>query len=519
MSKEMHHMTVGDETFEVVDAAARSDINSTSADLNAQRARIDNIASLDEGSTTGDAELIDIRVGADGTTYSSAGDAVRGQFGEIQNYLTNQNKVVLINHTDDVGTSAMVSTRRWFLPDVIPADSFVGTVKYRTASSISGTIEFEIWEKDGDSLTLVKSVSSTPVKSSVNSVPVNYKTETDCMIGWKAVGGTSFRSNNGTYDFLMYASSDLSSDELSYASLDKTAFPQVRPCAEISYTRYSLKRLLSLPSNVVTIGENMDYEEIQDALLAISDDSVFNPYTLLVMPKGTPYQPFTMLRDSFSDSYPWSGIAPRYISIIGLDKAHCIIRSNSGDYKYPCGEPLTNGVIKNLTFVMTNDQQTETATQGGYCLHIDSKPLDNVGYKMLIEDCDFEDASGPCLGIGVHINCDLQIRRCRFNTTLVSNYSPHEGYRNLSEYGVVYCHSSTSENALNQRFTLEDCVGVCAEGNKGLRIDATTQYSPQTSSFIYTLIRNVFWNKAAAVAGYSISGSLTANPMNFGNNN
>ena len=50
-------------------------------------ARMDTFTQLPSGSTSGDAELIDIRVGADGVTYPTAGDAVRGQVTDLKSDL------------------------------------------------------------------------------------------------------------------------------------------------------------------------------------------------------------------------------------------------------------------------------------------------------------------------------------------------------------------------------------------------------------------------------------------------
>lgn len=53
--------------------------------LNVERKRIDQFVALPNGSTAGDAELMDIRVGADGLTYSTAGASVRTQMERLRN--------------------------------------------------------------------------------------------------------------------------------------------------------------------------------------------------------------------------------------------------------------------------------------------------------------------------------------------------------------------------------------------------------------------------------------------------
>lgn len=57
-------------------------------DISVLESRMDEFTKLPDGSTTGDAELADIRVGADGTQYETAGKAVRQQINDLKEDLS-----------------------------------------------------------------------------------------------------------------------------------------------------------------------------------------------------------------------------------------------------------------------------------------------------------------------------------------------------------------------------------------------------------------------------------------------
>ena len=69
-------------------SANTSNIQELSTESTVLSARMDEFTKLEEGSTTGDAELIDGRIGSDGKTYDNIGGAIRGQVTDLKSDLS-----------------------------------------------------------------------------------------------------------------------------------------------------------------------------------------------------------------------------------------------------------------------------------------------------------------------------------------------------------------------------------------------------------------------------------------------
>lgn len=122
----------------------RTRIQNVESDIRVIDLRVSNLTSLQEGSTTGDAELVDGRIGYDGNTYICVGDSIRYQMADVYKVIDSLTEIKVkydyewieggYVHAD---TGDVVLYNDWKYTDFIEIDEGVTALHFKTNSDSS----------------------------------------------------------------------------------------------------------------------------------------------------------------------------------------------------------------------------------------------------------------------------------------------------------------------------------------------------------------------------------------------
>jgi hypothetical protein len=459
----------------------------------------------EEGYTAGNWYYYNGSAWVSGGVYQSTGiadgsikkSALGTKLKSIIDSIYDESNEIAIDNLDTTTSARLSSTARFFVNHPIPANSYIGKIKIYLGSVDNCTVTVEVWSKSNDTLTLEKSVEHVHNNIvGIKELTIDYSTHSETYISFAASAPLVFAMND--LGGCLYKK-DKESTSLSFSEL--SSFSAVLPCVQIIYTKYIYKvpdiieRIDALDAitrgTIINVGEGMDYETIQDAI-DNCDDSGLNHVTILVYP-GV-YERFSMTSGSN---------ILRYISIIGINKYECIIKDDTGNYLTPPAKIRTNGLIKNLTFIATHENEVwESDRRKAYAIHLD------FGTENLrIEDCICVSYQAPAIGIGMHADEKIHIKDCELYSYATSDYG------SLVDYGGLYCHSRNADNIMGQEITIENTRIYSQNGNKA----ALIQKLGEGGEFLFRSINSTYYSYSDGV-GAVINNTATLTPDSHGNN-
>ena len=212
-----------------------------------------------------------------------------------------------------------------------------------------------------------------------------------------------------------------------------------------------------------------DFVTINDAVASITDDSALKPYTIMVYP-GI-YKEVVAIQGN------------RHISLIGVNRHDCIIRDDTGLY---ANCPLQIGgdcTVENLTIITTHNGNPDLPTTGNkaYAIH-----ADYAGAGILtIRNCKLISYQSSAIGAGLYQDQTIFIENCE----LIS-HTP-ASYGTTPSYGAFFVHANTDSNVTGQVLVVKDCII-----NSDTAFACAFSNSPDgTSDMEINLYNNMFWSE------------------------
>lgn len=435
----------GDEIIDAINNIAKAQstskeheklIDNLKRDLDAQTSRIDNLSTLEEGSTTGDAELQDIRVGADGTIYASAGEAVRGQVNGLKGDLVNLyslNNIKIIETLSNYAIDKMAYSSTGVLGN---NNSIVCTekmlLKSKTVYCDSKITLYALFDSNKNF------ISRTSISPTSNIVTID--DDKACYIA------LMFNRNN--YDFDVIKASNIKG-----------------VCEIISPV-------------VLNVGVEKEYTRVIDALRVA--ENITDKKVIINIFEGT-YDIYSELGGddfiaSISSTAVWSDIQPVLkgnVDIIGHGDVSLTLNipsavKNSYSYQATRISIINNKgsiLVKNIKFITSNNRycvHDEVDNNSAYdntehkfigCQFISTNAMHNVGMGVghsiySFENCYFEHDCGSCLYIhGWYklLGAKITISNCILNNTHSYGKGLNFGVNSVNETDV-YIYSSHMKN-------------------------------------------------------------------------
>ncbi len=223
-------------------------------------------------------EVTDIRVGADGTVYDTAGNAVRSQVSILTDMLSLAGLAYQTVRYDYVsGSYNQQSNRRIFLGDKVPADSLLQSASvYVGTATAASFITCEVWELNSDETEVTRVYTQTvnaPTSNSWQTFNINYQSSAKKMISFYKSGCYIYARNTGVSGIGIYHIDDITSTDLMLSAMTRASAQELAA----GFTYVYKENFTAENANIL----NLDYYN-NDAVNKAEIGSIDSTKTVLV---------------------------------------------------------------------------------------------------------------------------------------------------------------------------------------------------------------------------------------------